>query len=228
MLEDLHIGVSVSGRDGARLGTLKRIVVERDGQRVLSLVVEPGLIESGNALAPGGWDKPRARVVPAGLVRHAGDQRLELDCDETAFRQFPLFEEEQAITVEQEQPAGTSHARFQLGDVIRYISSAAGLGGAPYLPPESVSFDEPSGSAEIAEGTPVWRRQPPSEIGEVERVLLDAQTQRIAALVVKRKGLFGHRVLLPMSEVSDIEDGVVHITLGPSEVDALQPYQPEG
>ncbi len=228
MLEDLHIGVAVRGSDGRHLGTLQRIVVAHDGQRqVTHVVVEEGLIESGNALAPGGWEKPRGRIVPIELVAHADDHELTLACDEPAFKAFPLFEEEHAIPVDEAGPAGEPHDRFEAGEVIRYISSAAGLGGAPYLAPEAITFNEGPGEAEIGEGTPVWRREPHEEVGEVERVLADSATQRVTALVVKRKGIFGPSLVLPIAAVADVEDGVVHIALSRAEVDALAHYEPE-
>ena len=227
MLEDLHIGVAVRGSDGHHLGTLKRIVVAHDGMRVTHVVVEEGLIESGNALAPGGWEKPRGRVVPIALVTHAGDHELRLACDEPAFKAFPRFEEEHAIPVESAEPAGEAPGRFEADEVIRYISSAAGLGGAPYLAPEAITYDERPGEAEISEGTPVWRREPHEEVGEVERVLAESTTQRVTALVVKRKGIFGPSLVLPIAEVADVEDGVVHITLSRAAVDALPHYAPE-
>lgn len=227
MVEDLHIGVAVRGSDGHRLGTLKRIVVAHDGAQVTHVVVEEGLIESGNALAPGGWEKPRGRVVPVALVARADDHELTLTCDEPAFKAFPLFEEEHAIPVEAERPAGESERQFETGEVIRYISSAAGAGGAPYLAPEAITFDERPGEAEIGEGTPVWRREPHEEVGEVDRVLADPATQRVTALVVKRKGIFGPNLVLPIAAVADVEDGVVHITLSRAEVDALPHYTPE-
>lgn len=227
MLEDLHIGVAVRGSDDHHLGTLKRIVVAREGTRVTHIVVEEGLIESGNALAPGGWEKPRGRVVPVELVVRAGEHALTLACDEPAFKSFPLFEEEHAIPVETAGPAGAPHEGFEVGEVIRYIASAAGAGGAPYLPPETISYDELPGEAEIGEGTPVWRREPHEEVGEVERVLADSASQRVAALVIKRKGIFGPNLVLPIAAVTDVEDGVVHITLSRDEVDALPHYTPE-
>jgi uncharacterized protein YrrD len=225
MLEDLHIGVTVRGSDGNHLGTLKRIVLAREDTRVTHIVVEEGLFESGNALAPGGWEKPRGRVVPIALVTHADDRELTLSCDEPTFKAFPLFEAEHAIPVAAAEPIGEEPGRFEADEVIRYIaSSAAGLGGAPYLPPEAITYDELPGEAEISEGTPVWRRKPHEEVGEVERVLADPATHHVTALVVKRKGIFGPSFVLPMSAVSDVEDGIVHITLGRLEVDALPRY----
>ena len=225
MLESLHIGVDVYGNDGHRLGTLQRVVIDTQDHRVEAIVVEEGLIESGNALAPGGWDKPRGRLVPASMIATSDDRRVIVACDEKMFETLPLFEQEHALPLAEEATLG--HPRFHVGELIRYISSAAGLGGAPYLPPESITFAKSPEDAEIAEETPVWRKEPHEEVGEVERVLFDDASDRVAALVMRRKGLRGERVRLPISCIADIQDGVVHVTLTDDELDALEPYTPE-
>ena len=95
MLEDLRIGVPVTGSDGKHLGKLTRIVIDRSDNQVTHLVIDPGLAESGNLLAAGGWEKPRERLVPVALVVSAGEHGLALACDEAAFGQQPLFERKQ-------------------------------------------------------------------------------------------------------------------------------------
>lgn len=226
MLEDLHIGASVIGSDGSHLGELTRIVIERDNGAATHIVVDPGLVESGNLLAPGGWEKPRERVVPLSLLTNISDDQVTLSCDELAFQAQPLFEQQYYAEYDQLE---SLPPRFRLGDVINYIASAAGLGAAPYEGPRVIQYNEPIGAAEITEGTPVWRREPHEEIGEVERVLVDAQTQRVTALVVHGSGILGHRtVMLPLNAIAALEDEVVHVTLSDAELDALAPYQPEG
>lgn len=221
MLDQLHIGVEVYGDDGKKLGTLKRIVVARDDLRVTQLVVDPGLLESGNLFSPGGWEKPRERVLPVSLVTSASNERVSLSCDEAAFRQLPLFERESFGDV----PA--AEGRFRLGDLVSYVASAAGVGAAPYEPAdEQITFNEAAGAAEIAEDTPVWRRVPHEEIGAVVRALLDESTGRLRALIVRRRGLARHTVILPMTAVTDLTDGVVHVALTDEELDALAPYTP--
>jgi uncharacterized protein YrrD len=225
MLEDLHIGTDVKGRDGSHLGTLTRIVIERDTGAVTYLVVDPGLVESGNLFAPGGWEKPRERMVPLSLLKDATSERVTLACDEEYFQQQPLFEQQYYADYDQ---LDTLPPRFRLGELINYISSAAGVGGAPYEGPRTIQYNEAVGAAEIAEGTPVWRREPHEEIGEVERVLFDPHTQRMTALVVHGSGIIGHRhVVLPVAAIADIQDEVVHVTLTDAELDALAPYTPE-
>ena len=224
MLDDMHIGAAVVGRDGRRLGTLRRVVVERGTHRVTHVVIDPGLVESGNLLAPGGWERPRERVVPLALVTAAREHQIEVACDEDELRRQPLFEHETYVPVE--APAGDG-SRFRAGDLVNYIASAAGVGAAPYEPPMSIQFNESPGSSEIAEGTPVWRLEPHEEIGEVDHVLLDANTGRVTAIVLRRKGLLRHHVVLPIGAITSIEDGVVHAALDDEALDTLARYQPE-
>ncbi|HUY75461.1 MAG TPA: PRC-barrel domain-containing protein [Ktedonobacterales bacterium] len=248
LLEDLRIDAHVLGRDGKRLGKLQRIVIAEADQRVTHLVVDPGLLASGNALAPGGWEKPRARLVPIALVQSANADGVTLDADEAAFATYPIFEQERATAVAPPADLAATPdrahwwSRANLGDVINYLSSTV---GAPYLSPDDAAqYDETPGEAEIIAGTAVWRRAPTppaapgataaadaarhrfdeTEIGVVERVLVDANTNRVSALVMRRKGLGGQLVVLPMEAVADLEDDLVHVTLTDAEVDALAPY----
>lgn len=224
MLDDMHIGAAIVGRDGRRLGTLKRVVVERGTHQVTHIVIDPGLVESGNLLAPGGWERPRERVVPLALVTVAGKHQIAVACDEAELRQQPLFEHE--TYVPDETPAGGG-SRFRAGDLVSYIASAAGVGAAPYEPPMSIQFNEPPDSSAIAEGTPVWRLEPHEEIGEVDHVLLDGDTHRVMAIVLRRKGLHRQHVVLPIGAVTSIEDGVVHAALDDAALGALARYRPE-
>lgn len=230
MLEDLHIGVSVLGNAGQRLGTLQRIVVARTGGQVTHLVVDPGVAESGHLLTPGGWEEPRERVVPIALLASADAQQITLACDQAQLQQQPLFEHRYYAQTETEVDAAGSaaHHRFRLGDLVNYIAAGIGLGAAPYEPSTAaVQLHEAAGSVEIAEGTPVWRRQPHEEVGTVERLLMDPQTQRLVALVVTRKGLRGASVQVPLDAIADLEDGLVHVTLSDEQLDELAPYEEE-
>ena len=225
MLEDLHIGTAVTTNDGARAGTLSRVVMDGPSDKIVSVVVDPGLVESGNLLAPGGWERPRERVVPISLVASASRASVELTCTPAEFQAMPLFEQQQYTSFE---PAADSpaHARFDRDTLLAYAASEFGLGGAPYVPPMIITHIEPPTSGAIGENTPVWRTEPHERIGEVERVLLDSATQRVSALVLRR-GLLRHHVVLPVSAITSVEDDLVRVQLTDAELDALAPYTAE-
>ena len=230
MLEDLHIGVAVRGSDHHHLGKLSRVVIEPAGEQVTHVVIKPGLAESGNLLKPGGWEEPRERVAPVTLIAAASKDEVRLACDEAAFHLLPLFERIQYTDVDVTAPEGApgrTLSRFQLGELVNYISSGWGLGAAPYVAPAEITLSETPTAVNIEEGSPVWRLHPHEEIGVVERVLVDAATQRVSALVMRRMGLLRQRVLLPIERVSNVDGGVVHVALSDTEIDALAPYEEE-
>lgn len=232
MLEDLHIGVAVTGTDGKHLGTLTRIVVEREGFRVTHIVVDPGLVESGNLLAPGGWEKPRERVVPVDLITAASEHGIQLSTDEARFAAQPLFEHKEFTTAEVSEAASGSPRpgwweRFRVGELVNYIASGWGLGAAPYVAPAEIAYNESPGTSAIAKGTRVWRLDPHEEVGVVERVLADPASQRITGVVVRREGLRGGRRILPVAAIADVQEDVLHTRLSAADYDALPPYQEE-
>lgn len=230
MLEDLHIGVAVRGSDGRHLGKLSRVVIEPAGEQVTHVVIKPGLAESGNLFKPGGWEEPRERVAPVELIASANKDEVRLTYDEAAFHQLPLFEHKQYTDVDVTAATGApgqALSRFQLGELVNYIASGWGLGAAPYVAPADISLNETPTSVNIEEGSPVWRIHPHEEIGIVERVLVDPSSQRVSALVMRRTGLFRHRVLLPIERISNVDDDVVHVTLSDADIEALAPYEEE-
>ena len=65
---------------------------------------------------------------------------------------------------------------------------------------------------------PVWRLEPHTHVGDVERVLVDEDTEEIKELVIRRGAFFGEDVVLPMEYVTEIQDGVVHVQLTDEEL----------
>jgi uncharacterized protein YrrD len=230
MLQDLHIGAPVLARDGRTLGELARVVVD-PGHQVTHLVVDPGLVESGNLLEAGGWEKPRERVLPVALVEHVGPERIQLSLDEAEFQAQPLFERREYhaldVTDAADQP-DQAHwwSRFRLGELVDYVASGFGLGAAPYIAPADITYNESPGSMAIGEGTPVWRQEPHEHLGEVERVLTSGDSATITALVLRRQGIRGEHVVLPIAAVVDLSGDTVHVRLSDQELASLRPYTP--
>lgn len=218
MLEDLHVGARVMGSDGEHLGELTRIVVGPTYD-VEMLVVDPGLVESGNLLKPGGWEAPRERVLPVDMLESVSDDEVRLSCTKAEFESRPLFERKEYAAVEVSEAPG--QPRFHLGDLVNYIASVA---GTPYVAPAKVTLNEEAGAVDIGEGMPVWRIDPHEQVGVVERVLADRETQQVTALVVRRRGFAGDRVMLPVAAIADVSGDTVHVTLTDEQFDALPPY----
>jgi hypothetical protein len=109
-----------------------------------------------------------------------------------------------------------------MGELVNYLASTFGLGGAPYVPEnEEIILNLPPDSTAIPEDAPVWRNTPHEEIGVVERTLADSETQRLTGLVIRRNMRDEPLVVAPVDAITSIEDGVAHLELTDEELDNL-------
>ncbi|MEK7247147.1 MAG: PRC-barrel domain-containing protein, partial [Chloroflexota bacterium] len=61
-------------------------------------------------------------------------------------------------------------------------------------------------------------------IGDVERVLIDDETNVIAGLVIRRGVLFHEEVVLPMQYVTEVRDGAIIAHISDEALENLTPY----
>jgi nucleotide-binding universal stress UspA family protein/uncharacterized protein YrrD len=62
------------------------------------------------------------------------------------------------------------------------------------------------------------------KLGEVHRVIVDARTDRITDIVVKHGFLFGRERVVPLSHVTGVESGVIHVDLDERGFEALDGF----
>jgi uncharacterized protein YrrD len=220
-LEDVTAGADVYSSDGEKLGTVRAIVLEPGGNEVTHIAVDAG----PHFPEPGFGD---AKIVSVEIVhlKSADGDRVDLDLTEAQFQDMPLYEHRHFFSAPdaerlEDQPglvARVWNAGIAIGN------SLASLGTGITVPAEH--FARASFERSILEGTSVWRNEPNTEIGDVERVLVDDKTDEIAALVIKRGGLLQHEVVLPMRYVTEIREGVIHAQLTDAEIDTLERFEP--
>lgn len=63
-----------------------------------------------------------------------------------------------------------------------------------------------------------------AKLGEVHRVIVDARSNHVTDLVVKHGFLFGNERVVPLSCVTNVEDGVVHLDLDEKGFEAMNGY----
>ncbi len=192
----LRIGEEVLGRDGRRLGTVERLVVDEQAHRVTHLVV-------------GG------RLVGAGRVSNANGSRLTADLDRDQLARQPEARPELVST-----PG--SHWRapggYSLEDFLAIASALVGQG--PYVPPVHLDLDL-STVHEITPGSPVFAGS--EHVGDVSEVLTD-EAGRVTSLVLRRPGILGRRVLVSPDRVTEVVGRAVHVSLTEAEIEALPDY----
>ncbi len=213
-LEDAREGADVISSDGHKVGKLSRVVVKEESLEITHLVVDPGLLRSGESLWAGGWGNPHERTIPVGVLEDETDDAIQITMTAEQFRDLSVKYD-------------MIYAKRDPSLISSVLNSMPG-GIGPY-----VLFDvmakEPD-EVDIKEDSAVWRMKPHQKIGEVQRVLFNEETLKIQALVIRRGHIFDHELLvLPahyIVEVIEILEGVVRVDMTDDELRALAPYEP--
>lgn len=217
-LEDLRIGADVVSGEGHKLGTLSKFVVREDGYRLTHVVVDTGILRSGEPLWKGGWGLSHDRVVPIAAVSGATSERITLSMSADEFRDHSSdYEEEYFQAMPDVEPG-----RVDLGDVARFASSLPGEPG-PWVMLEQRELAP--GEVEIPKDAPVWRLNPHQKIGEVERVIIDDGTRDVVGIVIKRGHFFAKEVVLPVSAVVEVVAGIVRADIGDDDLKELPEFR---
>ncbi len=230
ILDNLRHDAPVVSSDGAEVGKLHAVVIDPRDDEVTHIVVN-----AGPHFPSPGFGAPKLVSVPIGQMEGAEEQDVVLRCSEQEFAAMPSYverdflpppEEEAAEAAPEEESEGFLPIR-RLWDAATALAASFGqqLVGIP-VPRET--FQVARFERQIVYESPVWRVEPHEQIGEVERVLVNHETDEIEALVVRRGGLFSEDVVLPIEYVTEILDGMIRVELSDEQVAGLARFEAEG
>jgi len=229
MLDNLRHDAPVLSSDGAEVGKLHAVVVDPRDDEVTHIVVN-----AGPHFPSPGFGAPKLVSVPIGQMDGAEERDVVLRCSEAEFaalasyveRDFLPPPEDEAGSAPQREPEGLLPIR-RMWDAATALAASFGqqLVGIP-VPRET--FQVARFERQIVYDSPVWRLEPHQQIGEVERVLVNHDSDEIEALVVRRGGLFSEDVVLPIEYVTEILDGMVRVELSDAQVAALARFEADG
>ena len=222
MQQPLKFGLSVVTSDASDVGSLHHVVIDEPTRAVTAVTVQRPLLESGNLLKPGGWEKPRDQKVPMSAVTGADEDEIRVSLTRDEFLALPPY-----VIGEVPEPDGgwTPPPEFRAEDVT--MRAGALLGGGLYDPPHDEQENRGPTERHLSAGSEVWRREPHTHLGNVDRVLWDDTSNTATALVVRRGVFFTHETVLPLRYVVDLLDDLVHVDIPEGEWQALAEYQPE-
>jgi sporulation protein YlmC with PRC-barrel domain len=223
-LENLRHGAHVESADGKDVGRLHSVVVDPRDNEVTHIIVN-----AGPHFPEPGFGAPELINVPIDQMEDAGEEKVVLRSSREEFRKLPQWVERD-FTLAPSSEAGAAQEEAERTDQVHRLwntgvalaASFANLLTGIAVPAEKVR--KASFEREILNDAPVWRVEPHTHIGDVERVLVDEETDEIKELVIRRGALFGEDVVLPMEYVTEIQDGVVHVQLTDEELRGLQTY----
>jgi sporulation protein YlmC with PRC-barrel domain len=218
-LENLRHGARIESSDGKDVGRLHSVVVDPKDNEVTDIVVN-----AGPHFPEPGFGSPDLINVPIDLMEDAGEEKVVLRCSGGELQDLPRHVDTDftpAATPSEEAPKSDA-AHFLWNTGIALAASFANTLTGIAMPAERVQ--KARFGREILNDVPVWRLEPHEHIGDVERVLVDEDTDEIRDLVIRRGALFHEDVVLPMRYVTEILDGVVRVQIGDEELGRLQAY----
>lgn len=218
-IEDLKLGADVLSRDGHKLGHLSRFVFDKASLRLTHIVVDTGILRSGEALWKGGWGVSHDRMIPLAAIESEDSKQIQISMSGDEFRELSVDFEEEYFTSAPDNRPGWPDA----SDAARLAMSIPGEPG-PYLMHATTAMTPDQ--ADIADDAAVWRLRPHQKIGEVERVIYDGDSSKITGLVIRRGHFFSKEVVLQTGDIVEVVAGVVRVDLDDQALKALVEYRP--
>jgi hypothetical protein len=156
-------------------------------------------------------------MLPIQAIGKASSDRIEITMTADEFRDHSVdFAEEYFVPVRDWHPGAPD-----LSDIRRIAMEIPGEPGAELM--EQVKAIGPE-MAEIREDSPVWLLNPHKKIGEVERVLFDADSGAMQALVIRRGFIFTKDVVLPREYIVEVVADIVRVQAEEQDLDGLSEY----
>ncbi|MEJ2737053.1 MAG: PRC-barrel domain-containing protein [Anaerolineae bacterium] len=146
------------------------------------------------------------RLVPVEMVAETSPDRIHLTCTQQGLHGLEAFIETEFL------PGEFPYATYGLNEFRLW----------PYVLPddELVPLEHervPPGELAVRRGSHV--RATDGEVGQVDEFLVDRETEHITHLVLREGHLWGKRdVLVPVSEIGQVDEDRVYLTLSKEEV----------
>ncbi len=205
-LEDLHLAASAISADGHKLGTISRFVFNKNTLKLTHIVVDTGILRSGEPLWKGGWGLSHDRVIPLGVLERANHDEVRITMTADEFKDLSVdYIQERFERMPDEKPGWPDAS-----DIPAVLASMPGEPG-PYLLYEVRAID--ADEVEIKKDSPVWRLNPHKKIGEVDSLIYDDETKRVTDLVIRRGHFFTKDVVLPMRFVVEVVADIVRVDI---------------
>ena len=219
LLDNLRHGAEIISTDNKEVGKLHAVVVDPRDNEVTHIVVN-----TGPHFPQPGFGAPNLVTVPIEDMADAREEKVILKCTKRKFAQMPAYVERDFTPPHPSwrEPEWVHRENSLWAVGVAVAASLASLTGIP-VPLET--FRKAKFERHIMNDAPVWREEPHSHIGDVERVLVDEESEEIAALVIRRGAFFADDVILPIDHVTEILDGVIHVRITDDELRRLEVFR---
>lgn len=206
---DFHPGAATYSADGVHVGTLHRLIVDRESWDLQHIVVQETRRFSGHLFTPGTALITDDVVIPLDAVAKVTHDRVDLTMDAPALRRLP--------------PYLSYHiAPWTARDSA--MRSLSVLSGAPFVRPLVESADKTEAQLEIRSGEKIMLGHTGHRLGRVHDVLYDGR--ELVGVVMHPDGFFTEDVILQVRFLDRSDDLVLFAHLTEADMERLQPFQP--
>jgi sporulation protein YlmC with PRC-barrel domain len=206
---DFHFGVAVTSADGKHIGTLRRIVVDRETFDVHSIIVKETRRFSGHYVAGTGLLEDDI-AIPLQAVQSADTNSVLLSITATdARRKQPYL--------------SYQYAPLSESDVARM--AVASVSQTAYIPHLIEEAHKALQEIEINPGENVMLGETGRKLGSVKDVIME--NGELVGVVVHPSGFFREDVLLQVRFIGRSDDLSLFAHLTEADLSHLRPFHPE-
>ena len=212
----IELGAKVATAEGDEIGTIDKLILDPDGGDIHAIVVHKGLLFGRDIEIP--VDEIVGMRAGVARIRYT---RADLDS-------LPAFYEGSYTTPPPERSSEyASSYGYPVASLLWPSRWSGPVSGEPYghdaIGPvadevASLHRQQDLGNAVIEEGSTVKSRDG-EKLGEVHRLVFDAETAKPTMLVIRKGFLFTEDVEVPVSLISSVDDDVVYLDVRHDELE---------
>src|SRR5687767_12404239 len=220
---ELKEGTSVFTPGGDEVGKVNRFVLDPATNEVTHIVIQKG------------WLLPEDKVVPFEMVNSATGESVVLREDVGDFEKLPPFEETQFVRATDDLPSDpevTPDPSYQYTPAYYWYPAQSNIGfpgialGHYVWPSGETKRNIPADTVPLKEGTNV-RSSDGKHVGDVERLFLEVDSNKVTHFVISQGVLFKDRKLVPAHWVKSVEEDSVNLVVSSQLLERLPSYEEE-
>ena len=220
---ELKEGMSVVTPGGEEVGRVNRFVLDPATNEVTHIVIQKG------------WLLPEDKVVAFNMVSADSGGKLLLSDEVREFEKLPPFEETHFVRVTDDHPddpTPSGDPEYHHTPAYYWYPSHANIGypgfGLGYYawPNAKTKQNIPDDTVALKEGADVISSDG-DHVGDVERLLIDKESNKATHFLISQGMLFKDRKLVPAHWVRSVEEDKVYLVVSARLLERLPSYQEE-
>ena len=219
---ELKEGMSVMTSGGEELGRVNRFVLDPATNEVTHVVIEKG------------WLLPEDKVLPFEMVRTTSDEKLVLSEEIGDYDKLPSFEETHFIRTTDDRPGGdlipANDPDYHYTPAYYWYPAHSNVGypglgfGHFAWPAGETKRNIPEDTIPIKEGTDILSSDG-KHVGDVERLLVDPESNKVTHFLISQGVLFKDRKLVPVHWVKSVGEESVSLVVDSQLLERLPSYE---